>query len=394
MRSSPTTATRCTSTPPSSPCATSRSRARCCRPACSPAARSSAARSRMRGRGARWSRSSSPAATWSRAADARRHRACSRSGGAPAEYDPGVADVRAALHQGFVAELAGSARRFAGDDTALEAALAAQWDTARDAWPSIAVAPDRFARELARRIATHATGEITAAALDATHGGDVYLAVACCDGNIAAIAQLDELVGRELRHAASKLRASPDQTMEIHAELRRILLVDDRERSAALREYAGRGDLRGYVRVSATRALIRAINRGRREVAVDDDEVFDRVLPLHDPEISILRAQYRDTVDAALRAALLGLDGRSRALLRYQLIDGWSIDQVGKLYGVHRATAARWLVEARELLGGAIRRELAARLQIAASEVDSIVRLVQSRVDMSLERILVPDASH
>jgi RNA polymerase sigma-70 factor (ECF subfamily) len=174
---------------------------------------------------------------------------------------------------------------------------------------------------------------------------------------------------------------------------RRILLVDDSERGAALRDYAGRGDLRGYLRVSATRALIRAINRGRREVAVDDGEVFDRMLPIDDPELSILRAQYRDPVDAALRAALVGLDARARALLRYQLLDGWSIDQVGKLYGVHRATAARWLADARAALGNAIRSELAARLRIAASEVDSIVRLVQSRVDMSLDRLLVTDAS-
>jgi RNA polymerase sigma-70 factor (ECF subfamily) len=302
-----------------------------------------------------------------------------------------VVDVRSALHDGFLAGLAESARLLSDAD-ALRDALVVQWDAARAAWPGIEVAPEQFARELGRRISTH-TGEITTTALEATHGGDVYLTIACCDGDVAAITLLDELVGRELRLAASKLRASPDQTSEIHAELRRILLVDDGERGAALRDYAGRGDLRGYVRVSATRALIRAINRGRREIAVDDDEVFDRMLPLDDPEISILRAQYRETVDAALRAALSGLDARSRALLRYQLIDGWSIDQVGKLYGVHRATAARWLVEARELLGASIRNELAARLQIAASEVDSIVRLVQSRVDMSLERILVPEAS-
>jgi RNA polymerase sigma-70 factor (ECF subfamily) len=307
------------------------------------------------------------------------------------EYAVSVVDVRSALHQGFLAGLAASAHRVF-DDEAMTATLVAQWETARAAWPGIEVAPEQFARELARRLSTH-TGEITTAALEATHGGDVYLAIACCDGDNPAILQLDELVGRELRLAASKLRASPDQTTEVHSELRRILLVDDADRGAALRDYAGRGDLRGYVRVSATRALIRAINRGRREIAVDDDDVFDRMLPLDDPEISILRAQYRDTVDAALRAALSALDARSRALLRYQLIDGWSIDQVGKLYGVHRATAARWLAEARELLGNSIREELATRLRINASEVDSIVRLVQSRVDMSLERILVPEAS-
>jgi RNA polymerase sigma-70 factor (ECF subfamily) len=308
-------------------------------------------------------------------------------------YAVSVPDLRAVLHQGFLAELTEPARSALAGAPGLADALIAQWQAARGAWPDIAVAPPRFAGELARRFAAHTTGEVSTAALAALHGGDVYLAVACCDGDAAAIALLDELVGRELRHATSKLRASPDQTAEVHAELRRILLVDDGERGAALRDYAGRGDLRGYLRVSATRALIRAINRGRREVAVDDDEVFDRMLPIDDPELSILRAQYRDTVDAALRAALAGLDARARALLRYQLIDGWSIDQVGKLYGVHRATAARWLADARAALGDAIRTELAARLRIAASEVDSIVRLVQSRVDMSLDRLLVTDAS-
>ncbi|MBC7977279.1 MAG: sigma-70 family RNA polymerase sigma factor, partial [Myxococcales bacterium] len=172
-----------------------------------------------------------------------------------------------------------------------------------------------------------------------------------------------------------------------------LLLVDDGTRRAALREYAGRGDLRSYLRVMATRAMIRAINRGRREVAIDDSELFDRMLPGDDPELGFLRAHYRETVDQALRAALSALDARSRALLRYQLIDGWSIDQVGKLYGVHRATAARWLTEARDVLGEIIRTELAERLQIATQDVDSIVRLVQSRVDMSLERLLVPEDS-
>jgi RNA polymerase sigma-70 factor (ECF subfamily) len=220
------------------------------------------------------------------------------------------------------------------------------------------------------------------------HGGDVYIAIASCDGDSAAIAQLDELVGRELRHAASKLRATPDQTAEVHAELRRILLVDDTDRPAALRDYAGRGDLRGYLRVSATRALIRAINRGRREIAIDDGEVFDRMLPLDDPELSILRAQYRETVDAALRAALSTLDARSRALLRYQLIDGWSIDQVGKLYGVHRATAARWFNRARAALVSATHRRLAERLKVPVEEIESVIRLVQSKLDASMVRFL------
>jgi RNA polymerase sigma-70 factor (ECF subfamily) len=298
------------------------------------------------------------------------------------------------LYQSFLAETAEPIRGALADrEPAVTAALVTQWEAAIAAWPEIEVAPERFGGELARRIGSPASAEAAEAALDAMRGADVYLAVACCEGTARAIARIEDILARELRHAALKLHASPDQSAETHAELRRILLIDEPPRRAALREYAGRGDLRGYIRVMSTRALIRAINRGRREIAVEDSEFFDRMLPNHDAEISFLRAQYRDAVDGALRAALAGLDPRSRALLRYQLIDGWSIDQVGKLYGVHRATAARWLTDAREVLGTAIRSQLAARLQISPEEVDSIVRLVQSRVDMSLERLLVPEAS-
>lgn len=299
-----------------------------------------------------------------------------------------------ALYQRFVTELdelaEPLAQALAAEAEAVTAALVAQWTAARAAWPALSISGDELAGELARRLASHADAGAALAALAQARGADIYLAIACCRGAPHAIAQLDELLARELHHAQHKLRASADQSAEVHAELRRILLVDEPGRRAALRDYAGRGDLRGYLRVMATRALIRAINRGRRELAVDDHALFDRMLPADDAELTVLRAHYRDTVDAALRAALAGLDDRARALLRYQLIDGWSIDRVGVLYGVHRATAARWLAEARAALGEAIRAELACRLQIATGEVASIVRLVQSRVDLSLERLLSP----
>jgi RNA polymerase sigma-70 factor (ECF subfamily) len=65
-----------------------------------------------------------------------------------------------------------------------------------------------------------------------------------------------------------------------------------------------------------------------------------------------------------------------------------NVDEIGSLYDVHRATAARWVAAARERLGTRIRDELAAQLKIDVAEVDSIVRLVQSRIDVSLERVL------
>jgi RNA polymerase sigma-70 factor (ECF subfamily) len=190
----------------------------------------------------------------------------------------------------------------------------------------------------------------------------------------------------EIDRVARKLRATDDQAAEVHGHLRRVLFVAEPGRAAGLAEFAGRGDLRGYIRVSATRELIRAINRGRREESIEP--LLERLDLAHAPELNLLRAQYGETVAAALRAAVEALDERPRALLRYSVAAGWSIDQIGALYGVHRATAARWLTAARDALGDHLRREVSTRLAIPIADVDSIVRLVQSQIDVSLTRIL------
>ena len=44
------------------------------------------------------------------------------------------------------------------------------------------------------------------------------------------------------------------------------------------------------------------------------------------------------------------LSAEDRTLLRQQIVDGLSIDAIGAAYGVHRATAARWLNRARGAL--------------------------------------------
>ncbi|HTJ41279.1 MAG TPA: hypothetical protein VL463_04260 [Kofleriaceae bacterium] len=286
--------------------------------------------------------------------------------------------------QAFVGALAQAARARFTDDAVLERALDAQLADARAAWPSFAIDPLRFAAELGRRLGADATP----AALEAVHGADVYLAIACSDGDAAAIALLERDYLREVDHAARKVRASADQADEVRGHLRRVLFLAEPGRGAALHDFAGRGDLRGYLRVIATRELIRALERGRREIAIDDEAVFDRFAPRDDAELSFIRRVTRDQVADALRAALAALDAHDRALLRYHLVDAWSIDRIAEIYRIHRATAARRLTAARARLGELIRGELATRLAIESGEVDSIVRLVQSKVEVTFERLL------
>jgi RNA polymerase sigma-70 factor (ECF subfamily) len=268
-------------------------------------------------------------------------------------------------------------------EAATRSTLAEHADAARAAWPDLAIDDDQLGRELARRL-----GDAGHAGLAACRIADLYLAIACCNGNTDAIERVRDIVNREVDFAGGKTGARPDQVADVKAEIGRVMFVDEPGRPAALREYAGRGDLKSYVRVIATRDLIRAVQRGRRDVPHDEDALVALLSHSDDLELGVLRERYRDSVATSLRVAVDRLDQRQRALLRYQLVDGMNVDRVGALYGVHRATAARWIAAAREALGTLIREEVARALAIPTVEVDSIVRLVQSRIDVSLARII------
>jgi RNA polymerase sigma-70 factor (ECF subfamily) len=287
-----------------------------------------------------------------------------------------------AMTDAFVGALDPEAGPRFADLSALAATLVALHDAARTAYPEIEVTAPVYAAELARRLGEAATPE-QLARLRADH---VYLAIACAAGDVIAIRTLEPFLD-EVDASAARLRAR-DHAEEVKSHIRRILYTSEPGRSAALRDYSGRGDLRSYLRVIATRELVRVIDKGRREVPIDDDSFIDRLVPVSDPELGFLRDAYRDDVSAAMRAALAGLDEPSRALLRYSVVDGWSVDRIASLYGVHRATAARRVAAARDALGAAIRIEIARRLAISVADVDSVVRLVQSRIDVSLERLL------
>jgi RNA polymerase sigma-70 factor (ECF subfamily) len=143
------------------------------------------------------------------------------------------------------------------------------------------------------------------------------------------------------------------------------------------------------VRVAATRDLIHMVQRDKREIRVgDDQQILDLLVPAHDPELRYIGAMYHDAMTAAVRSAFAALETRERRLLRLAMLDGLTIDDLGKLHGVHRATAARWLADARERVLELTRAQLTEVLGASASEVDSIVRLVHSRVEVSLDRLL------
>jgi RNA polymerase sigma-70 factor (ECF subfamily) len=58
------------------------------------------------------------------------------------------------------------------------------------------------------------------------------------------------------------------------------------------------------------------------------------------------------------------------------------------MYGVSNRTVQRWLAELKDDVLQRMREGLKARLALNASELDSLLRLMQSQLQVSLQRVL------
>jgi len=155
--------------------------------------------------------------------------------------------------------------------------------------------------------------------------------------------------------------------------------------------YAGQSELRGLVRVAATRI---ALNWLQRDRASGTHDWIDRLPGGHsDPELHAIKLQHRDDLKEELEAAIASLSVRERMLLRLHLVERMGIDAVAALCSVHRATAARSIVRAKETLAARVRTRLMARWRIGDGDMPGLKELVDSQVDLSLTRLLAGDKS-
>ena len=253
------------------------------------------------------------------------------------------------------------------------------------AWPSLEVPDEDIGAAIGAAIVDEPD---LAAAIDGLHAEDLWLASACALGQRAAIEALDEKLVT-LRPTLARIGAGRETIDDLMQQVRARLLADAEDRPARIRSYRGRGDLRSWLKVVVVRDGMRAVKR-ERQAALPSDELDVLMDPGADPELAAMRGTYAESFRAAFGEALGELSARDRNVLRYHLVDGLSIDELGAIYRVHRATAARWLVKIRETLYEVTRRKLLESLALSPSELDSVIRLIRSRLDASIAGKLDP----
>jgi RNA polymerase sigma-70 factor (ECF subfamily) len=293
----------------------------------------------------------------------------------------------AALAGVFVARLPPTLRDAASRaKAALETSLSSAFAGGAEAWPGVSLEASRFVEYLAERIPADA--EDVLSALDALHASDLYLACACSSGARRAIESFEARYAVDVDAVVVRVTGSKRGRDEVLSRLRQKLFVGGGSAHPAIGQYSGRSALRTWLNVALVRLTLNVAAGANRELPVED-EILE-ALPAEgaDPELEHFKRLYAAEFRAALAEAIAGLATRERNLLRHGFADGLTIDQIGALYGAHRSTAARWVRGAQQKLLTRLRRALVTRLGVSETELQSIVRLIESRIDVSLRRCL------
>jgi RNA polymerase sigma-70 factor, ECF subfamily len=265
----------------------------------------------------------------------------------------------------------------------LEARLERIVAEARTAWPELELDLGKYLRHLAARLARTVSFE---QALDRVHAADLYLACACSDAAPGAIAAFEKRFAPGIR--ASLARFAPaDVVDEVCQQLMAKLFAGQ---PPHIDKYEGRGELAAWAQITATRDAYKLLGRQRGRTS-EIDALADLAIEVDDPELETLKQSYRAHFKRAFQIAFAELAPRDRNILRLEYLDGLNIDKIGAMYGVHRATVARWRTQARTDLFKRTRKVFEQELKVGGREFDSIVRLIESQLEVSLDRLLDPE---
>jgi RNA polymerase sigma-70 factor (ECF subfamily) len=243
---------------------------------------------------------------------------------------------------------------------------------------------------------------------------DLYLALACANGNEHAWWEFDQsyrrYIERIARHLSSAETDAEEVTDSVYVELYGTRVVND-VRQSKFATYTGRGTLKGWLRTVVWHAVIDMHRARRDEVSIEDwseggGEIRDR--PGWRAEARggesamldrVMRERYRSATLAALETALAMLDEHEKLLLLYYHVEGLKLREIARLVEepasplrrwfqrqskrrvhvpesrVHESTVMRWLEKVYGKVLERFRSELQEKSGLSEAEIDTCVEM-------------------
>jgi RNA polymerase sigma-70 factor len=272
--------------------------------------------------------------------------------------------------------------------------------------PNFGVRRDCFKDALRRAIkkflsadtAEPLSSEEVSAFLNQIQIDDLFLALACANGNERAWWEFDQqhrsYLERVARHLAKTEVDAQEVIDSVYVELYGTRVVDG-ERVSKFATYSGRGSLRGWLRTVVWHSLVDLHRAGHDEVSLDEmtetvgegaahASFADSTMLGGESEMigQIARDRYRGATLSALGTAFSTLDGHEKLLLLYYHVENLKLREIARLVEneasplrgwfqrksqtrekdpgsrIHESTVMRWLEKCYAKVLQTFRREL------------------------------------
>jgi RNA polymerase sigma-70 factor len=262
---------------------------------------------------------------------------------------------------------------------------------------------------------------------------DLYLALACAQGNEHAWWDFDQgyrrYIERIARHLASVETAAEEVIDSVYVELYGTRVVAD-VRQSKFATYSGRGTLKGWLRTVVWHAVIDLHRARHDEISVDDwsesgGEIHDR--PGWRAEARggegamldrIARERFQAATVAALDVSFATLDDHEKLLLLYYHVENLKLREIARLVEepasplrrwfqrqskqrskapgsrVHESTVMRWLEKVYGKILDRFRTELVEKDGLTPAEIELCVEMATEDLAGEDVRRHLTDASH
>jgi RNA polymerase sigma-70 factor (ECF subfamily) len=259
----------------------------------------------------------------------------------------------------------------------LESSLTQLLVVARGAWSELQVPDDAFIAFLGRCLSDDAAKNLAG-----LHADDLFLACAYGRGVPGAYEAFEQYCMRHVIKSLQRKGIPAPLIADSGQDLRRRVVEMQNPRPGQ-KCYSGRGELVGWLCVTALRDARHKLDNKRREQPLTS--IADMILAVdEDAETAFLRKTYKPELTRAFQAAVASLTSEERNLLRYYFIKDMTIDEVGRIYGIHRATAARRINRAREILCERTEANFRAHIPIDTSAYKDLLPLIESQIRIQL----------
>lgn len=271
----------------------------------------------------------------------------------------------------------------------LESCLQDLYHKGHRVWPDLSVSAEAFSSYLGTRVPKNADPDESAVALKKLCAADLFLVCGCLDNQTAALKGLERSILSRVPSFLAALNLPPDEVKEVQQLVRTKLIVGSADKPPTLLEYAGRGELASWVRVATVRtALDRLRARDAHLHASSRATALSLMAPAPEPELDHIKRLYQPEFQRALEDSIATLSDQQRALLHMYFAGGLKTAQIAALFHVNQSTIVRQLAQARIALQDEMRRLLRERLHLGASEYESLLRLLQSQLDLSIRTLV------